>query len=147
MTEYIIWGFTILGAILGYLKGFLRQVSSLAGIVIGYLAARLFSSQMHHFFVEKHILSENSSNSFSFFLTIVLAIIAVKLLSALIGNLLKSIGLNFINRFAGLVFGAVKYFFIVMFVMSFLYKLHVITPENSSKNAIDLIGLFSYVVW
>jgi len=147
MTEYIILGFTILGAILGYLKGFLKQISSLAGIVIGYLTARLFSSQIHHFLVENHILSENLSNSLSFFLTIALAIIAMKFLSALIENLLKSIGLNFTNRFAGLIFGAVKYFFIVMFVMSFLYKLHMITPENSTQNAIDLIGLFSSVVW
>ncbi|MDR3272183.1 MAG: CvpA family protein [Flavobacteriaceae bacterium] len=147
MTEYILLGFTALGAVLGYFKGFLKQISSLAGIVIGYLAARLFSLQMHDFLIEKHILSENYSDSLSFFLTIVLVIIAVKFLSAMTETLLKNIGLSFTNRFAGLLLGAVKYFFIVMFVMSFLYKLHVITHENSSQNAIDLIELFGSVVW
>ncbi len=147
IPEYIIIGITLLGAVIGYNKGFLKQVSSLLGLVAGYLIATVFLSQAHRLLVEKGIVSSESSLWISFFLTILLVFLSVRFLSGFIEKVLKSIGLDFTNQFGGLLLGAFKCFLIIMVLFCFLQALGIISEKNSSSNLLGFISLFKTILF
>ncbi len=147
VPEYILTGSVIFGAVIGYNKGFLQQISSIIGLIAGYLITVMFLSQTHQFLIEKGILSANSSLWLSFFTTVLLVFLSVKFLSGSIEKILKGIGLNFTNRFAGLLLGAFKYFLIIMILFCFLETLGFISEKNSSSNLISFISLFKTVLF
>ncbi|MDR2121673.1 MAG: CvpA family protein [Flavobacteriaceae bacterium] len=140
--QFIVIGGVVFGAVIGYFKGFLKQVSSLLGLLVGYMIAVAFLSQSHGILVENGIVSEKSSHWISFIITILFVFLAVRFLSGLIEKGLKYIGLGFTNQIAGLFFGAVKYFLIIMIVFSFFEILGFISEKNCSDNLLSCISLF-----
>lgn len=145
--EYILLGGTFLGALMGYIKGFLKQISSLIGLLLGIGIAILFSSQAHDFFVDKGILSPSSSLWLSFILTVGIVLFVVLFLTKLIKNLLKKLGLDFTNKIAGMLLGALKYFIIIMIPYCFLESIQVITKDNSTSNLLVTIKIFKDIVF
>jgi membrane protein required for colicin V production len=147
LPEYILIGVTVLGGIIGYFKGFLKQVSSLLGFVIGYVIAVAFLSPVHILLVEKGIVSEKSSLWLSFFIIVLFVFLSIKFLSRLIKNGLKYIGLGFTNQFAGVILGAAKYFLIIMLLFCFLEALGFISEKNSSAGFLRFISFFKILLF
>ncbi|TWP27584.1 CvpA family protein [Apibacter muscae] len=147
VTELVFIGFVIFGGILGYSKGLLRQISTLAGLFLGYFAAGLFLSPVHKYLVEKKILSSDFSTTLTFILLILVIYLSVKFLSKGIENMLKAIGLNFTNRIAGFLLGGFKFLLIGLFVSYLLIMVGIISEKNTSQNFMDGVGLFRSILW
>lgn len=97
------------GAILGLMKGFLKQLATLLGLVLGLLAARALYEV-----AAREVFSRLTDN-----LTVaqVLAFVAIWLLvpvlfwlvAALVSRLLEVVSLGWLNRLLGAVLGAAKW--------------------------------------
>ncbi|CVK16811.1 membrane protein required for colicin V production [Apibacter mensalis] len=145
--EYILLGGTIMGAIVGYIKGFLKQISSIAGLTVGYFFSSLFLPQLHELLLRNRIISKETSVWVSFFCIFLILFISILFLSRFIERILKKLGLGFTNQFAGMVLGALKYFLIIMILYCLFYFLNIITEENCSINLLNFVSLFKAVIF
>lgn len=145
--EYILLGGTVIGAIIGYIKGFLKQISSIAGLTVGYLFSSLFLSQMHRILLQNKIISEETSTWVSYVCIFIILFISILFLSRIIEKILKKLGLGFTNQLAGMALGALKYFLLIMMIYCFLYYLNILTEENCSINLLNFVSLFKTVVF
>lgn len=145
--EYILLGGTIMGAIVGYIKGFLKQISSIAGLTVGYFFSSLFLPQLHELLLRNRIISKETSVWVSFFCIFLILFISILFLSRFIERILKKLGLGFTNQFAGMVLGALKYFLIIMILYCLFYFLNIITEENCSTNLLNFVFLFKAVIF
>ncbi|MGM5629902.1 CvpA family protein [Apibacter raozihei] len=145
--EYILLGFTFLGVIFGYIRGFLKQISSLLGLILGYLIALFFLGKTQAFFIEYNLVSSQSSTWISFSLTLTLVFLSVKFISRMIEQALRAIGLDFTNKLAGMFLGGLKYFLVIMLVYCFLQSIGILSEKNCTQNLLDFISLFKTVIF
>lgn len=125
--DIIIIGITALATALGLWKGMVRQIVTLAGVVLGYyISLRLYVP------VAK-LLPENiapgTAKAISFLLIFVICIIVSFILGAIVGKLLKIAGLGWANRLGGGAIGFLKGFVIIAIVVTVLIAF---LPANSA---------------
>jgi membrane protein required for colicin V production len=145
--EYVLLGGIIIGAIIGYIKGFLKQISSIAGLTVGYFFSSLFLSQLHNLMVKNGIISKETSVWVSYICIFLILFICIIFLSRFIERILKKLGLGFTNQFAGMVLGGIKYFLIIMIFYCFLYFLNILNNKNSSINLLNFVSLFKAFIF
>ncbi len=97
-----------IGAIRGFSKGFILELASLVGIIIGVFLAALFSGLISQMLLEYVDWNPNAMKIVAFIVIFILVVITVKIVGRLIEKFFKLIGLNFLNRIAGLVAGILK---------------------------------------
>ncbi len=136
VADIIILGLVGMGAFLGFKKGFLYQISSLLGFGLAYLFTGKLFMYLHHYLISEGFLSETSSKWISYVLCFVAIILLVKLTTKLIVGLLKTLGLNFVNRFAGALVGGLKWALIISLIVYALYDLKVFQKEGIEQNTV-----------
>ena len=110
---------------IGLWKGFVKQVLTLVGVIIGYVfALRLYIT------VSKNItgVDHEIAKIISFIGIFILCIILSSVLSWLIGKFLKISGLNWLNRIGGAAIGCLKGLLIITVIVVVLI---VFLPSNS----------------
>ncbi|MHB9055924.1 MAG: CvpA family protein [Paludibacteraceae bacterium] len=107
-----------LGLIFGIFKGFVKEVVSLVGIVLAWLAAEMFSNAISPFMGSFFNLSEKMAKTTSYLLIFILTILAALLLSRLTDKLLHNISLGWLNSILGGFFGALKVAIVVSVMMN-----------------------------
>jgi membrane protein required for colicin V production len=91
----------------GFMDGFIQEVLSIAGIILGIFITFAFMEPMSAFF--DAFFSSPDTAAIVAGLTLFIGTIAiVQAIGYMIRKLLEAIKLNFINRLAGLCFGALK---------------------------------------
>ncbi len=101
------------GAFNGFRKGLVIEVASLFALLAGIYGAMEFSFFTSSLLHKNFDWSENVIQLLSFVITFVCIVIVVQLIARLVQKLVKMVALGLINRIFGLIFGAVKYLFIV----------------------------------
>lgn len=108
LIEYLIWGILLLFTVKGFLKGLVREVCSLLGLVVGGWAAFRFSPSLAVMMKPLLPLPHGVSSVLAF----VLILIATGILAWLVGHLLtavfKLVLLGGINRIGGTAFGLLE---------------------------------------
>ncbi len=97
-----------LSAINGFVKGFVEELAGLAGLILGIWAAIHFSDLVADFLTSHFNWNFQYLSIVAFFITFLLVVIVAAILGSWISKLVKAVKLGFLNRIAGLVFGAVK---------------------------------------
>lgn len=92
----------------GYSKGFLKQVSTLFAGIASCFITKVFYVSIHDYLVDNHILSPKISYILKIILIVIMIFIFIKLSVHIIEQFLKTINLNFTNRFTGALFGFVQ---------------------------------------
>jgi uncharacterized membrane protein required for colicin V production len=145
LLDWIMIGLAAAGLLLGYIRGFVAQLVSVAGFAAAYIIAYLFyddlaplirswitgnkieSYQKYDFLVKGLHLDVYISNAVAF----ALLFFGVKLALVVVGNLLhfvvKAPGLSFLNRWSGALLGLAEALIIV------LVGVHVLTIMPSDK--------------
>lgn len=134
------------GAIMGFRKGLILELASIAGLVLGIWGALKFSGQMGNFLVDYLDVSENLLNILSFILTFILIVIAVYLLAKLLDKSLKMVALGFLVRLSGAFFGIVKYTLILsvlLYVFESINKNWEFVDKASYQDAISYQAITS----
>lgn len=92
--------------------------------------------------MENKILSETSSYWLTFLITLGLVSFLVTLGSKFIEKTLKSLGINFANRFAGAILGSVKLLLIIYIPIYFLFKLNLLSKASQTSEAVSIMKIF-----
>jgi membrane protein required for colicin V production len=107
------WLDLLLGAVLlwsvasSFSKGFVREAIGLAASIAGLLCGAWFY-RMAAAPIEPYIGSEPIANLCGFLLIFVGVLLAGRLVSLLVGLMVKAVGLSFLNRLLGAAFGAAR---------------------------------------
>lgn len=97
------------GAIMGFKKGLILELASLAGLFLGIWGSMRFSEMMGNYLSEWLSISASLISLISFVLTFAIIVIAVYLLAKLIDKSLKIVSLGLLIRISGAIFGMLKY--------------------------------------
>ena len=107
-----------LGLIFGLFKGFVKEVVSLAAVVLAIIAAEMLSDSIKPLIAGFFDFSDKMAKTVSYILIFTLTILAALLISRLTDNLLSSISLGWLNSLLGGVFGALKIAIVVSVLMN-----------------------------
>ena len=101
------------GAVIGFIKGFIRQLASILGLIVGLLAAKALYVSV----AERGFSKITDSMTFAQILAFVVIWVVVPLLFLLVASLLtkamEAISLGWLNRWLGAGLGALKFLLLV----------------------------------
>ncbi len=105
------------GVFVGFKNGLIIEVASLAALLLGIFGAIHFSDLTANFLVTNLNITTQYINLIAFAVTFVGIVIVVHLLAKMIDKLVKAVALGFVNRLLGMVFGLIKYAFIISIIL------------------------------
>lgn len=98
----------IIGAVRGFLRGFISEFAGLAALILGVWGAIHFSYLTSGFIIDQFSYHPEHLGLISFFITFLIIVVLVHMVGKATENILSAIALGFLNKFAGILFGAVK---------------------------------------
>ena len=110
----------MIGAILGFSKGAVKQIAAIVGIVAGLLVARALFSQVGEKIAAEFETSLSTAQIIAFFMIWIIVPLILYFLASMLTKVLEIVHLGIVNRLLGAAFGAVKYAFLVSLLISFI---------------------------
>lgn len=98
----------VLAAFRGFYKGFVAEVASLAGLILGIWGGIHFSHLTSEFIVDTFNYQSEHLGLIAFIATFVVIVILVHLIGKAVETIISAVALGFINRLAGILFGVIK---------------------------------------
>ena len=105
--DYVILGVIAFFVIKGIFKGFFREISSLAGIIFGFLVGNHYYPRMS-VFLKSYIPLEKSLPLVSFIVLFFLVLIFFSLLGVLLHHLFRRLFIGWFDRSLGIFFALIK---------------------------------------
>ena len=106
-VDYVIIGIIALSAIISVVRGFVREVLSLAGWILAFWVALTFSPQLSTFLAE-YIETPTIRLFAAFAGLFIITLILSALVNHLIATIVDKTGLSGTDRMLGIIFGAAK---------------------------------------
>ncbi len=110
--DYIVAAIFLVSISLSIMRGFVRETLSIAGWIVAFIIAGAYTSYFEQF-LPAEITGETLRFSIAFVLTFLLILLMTALLTMLLSALIKGVGLGFIDRLLGSVFGFLRALIIV----------------------------------
>lgn len=140
--DWVIVTMVGVGAVLGFMKGFIRQLASIVGLIAGLLIARaLFASVGEKLAVELGT-SLTFAQIVSFVLIWLLVPVVFLLLASALTRVINVVNLGFVNRFLGAGLGALKYALLVSMAIHFIE--FVDSKDNLIKSTVKRASVLYY---
>jgi membrane protein required for colicin V production len=98
----------VLFAIGGYRQGLIKEIASLAALILGIYFAIYFSDVLASYLLEYFDISHRYVFIIAFILTFIGVVVVVSLIGRLLDKVASLVALGFINKFLGLIFGILK---------------------------------------
>ncbi len=128
----------IIGFISGFRKGLIQSASGFIGIGLAIWMGFNFSAFLEGFVAQQEFIPRTWIKIVSLLLTIGLIILAVKLLSKIVHQVVHGVGLGFFNRLGGAVFGFLLYILVLSAIYYYTpsFLLEMIDAETWEKSQI-----------
>ena len=114
--DYAVLGILLVSVLLSIFRGAVRELLSLAGWAVAFIAARSLSVDLVPM-IPPSIEDESLRMSVAFVAIFLAVLVAMGLVAMLLSALIKTVGLGFIDRMLGSVFGLVRGLLIVLMVV------------------------------
>ena len=127
LIDIIILIVAILGLILGYMKGFVGQLSTICGIVLGIIVCNMFGDWATSILVEivpesaGWPMPEYTTSAIANIVLFLIVFLSIKLVGMMFKSVLKTLHLNLFDRLAGSLFCAFKYLLVVSIVLNIAF--------------------------
>jgi membrane protein required for colicin V production len=122
----------------GYQKGFISQLASLAGLLLGIYGAIKFSDYTAGLMLEHLHLTTQYLHLIAFAVTFVIIVIGVHFLGNLVEGIFEMAFLGFANSILGVVFGVLKTAFILSVILVIMEKadskINILPKDISEKS-------------
>ena len=143
--DYVLLAIIVVTAVVGIVKGFIRQVVGLVAVIAGLVLAVVYYEQMAHVF-QTFVKNQLVSNFLGFLLIFVIVLVAGAILGHLITKAMVG-PLAFVNRLFGAIFGLVKAVLICGILVFALVSFEVAKPAvETSVLAPACLGVTRAVV-
>ena len=129
MTILII-AVAIIGALVGFYQGALKQVASMVGIFLGLIIAVMLYEKFGKVLADFTGTQESTADIIAFVAIVILLPLLLGWVASLLTKAFKVIHLNFINRIAGAVIGLISY----LFILSVAFNIHDFIKSNGGMN-------------
>ncbi|HUK04197.1 MAG TPA: CvpA family protein [Burkholderiales bacterium] len=111
--DYAVLGVFAMSLVLGTWRGLVREVVSILGWVIAFLAANLLAGPLGPA-MPKAIPSEELRIAAAYLIVFILSLVVTSLAGLLLSKVVSAIGLGGVDRLLGAAFGALRGFLIVL---------------------------------
>jgi len=108
----------VFGFIFGLFKGLVKELASLAAIVIGIYGAKLFAPMVSGFLIHKFDFSTKTAQPLSYLLLFIAIAVGLLFIASMLDKMVDSMSLGGLNKFLGGLFGALKYALIVSVLLN-----------------------------
>lgn len=126
------------GAYKGFTKGFVLEIASIIALGLGVWGGLKFSYLSAEYLSKAFDIAENIMPLISFSTTFILIVIVVFSLAKIIDGTIKKAALGIVNRLIGLVFGCLKFAFILSIILNivnvFNKEIEFITSEKKEDS-------------
>ena len=128
----------LVGAVRGFMKGFILEIAMLIALIAGAWGAHKLAHIASPFLQNHFSITSAYLSIVSFTVVFILIVVLIIFLAKLLEGLLKITAMNWANRIAGGIFGIVKWVFIlslIFYVISPLdKKFHLLSEEQKAKS-------------
>lgn len=140
--DLIIVVLLILSVFTGFINGFVKEVASLAGLILGIWGAIRFSSFTAAKLYDWFDMSGQYVGIIAFMVTFGLIVVAIHFIGIFADKLVDTVSLGFLNRLLGIVFGLFKTVLILSVIFALLNAIDARRPFLP-KNTIDNSTFFN----
>ncbi|MBP3537854.1 MAG: CvpA family protein [Muribaculaceae bacterium] len=128
--DLILLFITVVALFTGAMKGFVHQLGTIAGVVLGILACRIFGDDVAAWFIGRGSEHADALRVLAYICLFVVVFLSATLLGRLLGAILSAVKLRFIDRIGGALFRAALW----LLVTSMLINVYLcIIPEDASR--------------
>lgn len=151
VIDIVIFVFIGIGTVWGMMKGFIRQLSSLVGLVVGLLVARALFAEVGEWIAPTIGVSVTVARILAFFMLWIIVPLLFSLFASFLTKALQVVHLGWINRWLGGGLGAIKFMLFVgmaVQLLEFVDAEHELLPQESKKESVlyepmyDFAGMF-----
>lgn len=108
----------ILGFVFGLFKGLIRELTSLAAIVLGIFGAKLFEPQVSRLLLSWFDMQPGIAQAVSYLMLFVAIVVLLLIVANILDKLFSAIALGGLNKFLGGIFGALKFALVVSVLLN-----------------------------
>jgi membrane protein required for colicin V production len=138
IIDIIIAVLLLIGAIRGFLKGFIFEIAVLGALFLGTYAAFRFSGYIQPWVSRTFDASASTVTYVSSLLMFLLVAVGVFFLAKLFEGLVKIAALGVFNKILGALFGIFKYAFVISVLLYFFNPVdterHFISPDKKAES-------------
>ena len=116
ILDYVVLGITFVSILVSIMRGFVREILSLAGWIVAFVAASSFAGQFEPM-LPSSVTGESLRILIAFVVVFISVLLVMMLVTMLLSAAIKSVGLGFIDRLLGAFFGFLRGFVIVMILV------------------------------
>jgi len=98
----------ILSVIMGFIRGFVKEVAALAALILGIWGAIKFSDFTAAKLYDYFDMSGQYVGIIAFILTFMVILVVIHFIGMIVDKLVEAVALGFFNRLLGMVFGLIK---------------------------------------
>ena len=128
----------LISVINGFSRGFVEELTGLVALILGIWIAIHFSDLVGNFLIKIFHVSFKHFSIIAFFITFLIVVVLVHIIGSFVNRLVKAVSLGFLNRLAGLAFGAVKGALILSVLLVVFDKIdqdvHIVSKETRSES-------------
>jgi membrane protein required for colicin V production len=135
MLDYVLLAILLISCIMGLLRGLITEAVSLLTWIVGLYLAFHFSGPLSAYLTYFHDMMVRYIISFIILLALIL--IVGHLIEKLLNLTIKKIGLGFLNRLLGLIFGFVRAALLIVVALA-LSKTFAPLPKTLTQNSVLL---------
>jgi len=127
VIDIIILVFIGIGTVWGMMKGFIRQLSSLVGLIVGLLVARALFAEVGEWIAPSIGVSVTIARVLAFFMLWIIVPLLFSLFASFLTKALQAVHLGWVNRWLGGGLGAIKF---MLFIGMAAQLLEFVDAEN-----------------
>ncbi len=120
----------ILGALVGFYQGAIKQIANMVGIFVGLIIAVMLYEKFGKILADFTGTQESTADIIAFVGIVILLPLVLGWVASLLTKAFKIVRLNFINRLAGAVIGLVSY----LFILSVAFNVYDFIKSNGGLN-------------
>jgi membrane protein required for colicin V production len=129
-----------LGFVFGLFKGLIKEITSLAAIVLGIYGAKLMAPYISELLVSAFHFSPKTALPVSYLVLFVIIVIGLLMVAKSLEKIFDSMSLGALNKFFGGVFGALKYALIVSILLIVFNaidsRMAIVSPQVKAKSIV-----------
>ncbi len=116
ILDYVVLSIIFVSILVSIVRGFVREILSLAGWVIAFMIAASFASQFE-LLLPSSVTGESLRILIAFVVVFISVLLVMMLVTMLLSSAIKSVGLGFIDRLLGAFFGFLRGVVVVMILV------------------------------
>jgi len=137
----------ILGFVFGLFKGLIKELFSLAAIVLGVFGARLFEPRVSEILLSIFDMQVGVAQAVSYLILFIAIVILLLFIANMLDKLFSAIALGGLNKFLGALFGALKMALIVSVLLNVFDTLdqqYGIVKQETKNNSLTYESMLNF---